>query len=312
MKGMELSRGFYELYKEQLFAGEWKPFRDCIAAGLVGEGSECYGYDDELSQDHDFGPDFCIWVPERIYRENSSRFEKAYAALPEIYRGFSRNASKQTMARRGIMTIEGFYQKYTGICHVPRDAMEWFRIPQHFLSVATNGAVFEDFYGEFSRRREHLLSYYPEDVIRKKLAAKTVLMGQSGQYNYVRCCRRGEWESAYLAGSEFVKSALSVIYLLNRKYMPFYKWAFRGTEYMTELRNAVTDLESFVHLEDTAGNAMQKKILIEDICNEIIHELRKKGYSSSTSDFLESHGNSIMNGIRDERLRNMHVMADSD
>ncbi len=309
---MELSHSFYEFCKEQLFAGGLELIRGYAALGLVGEGSECYGYDDELSQDHDFGPDFCIWIPERVYQECGGRLEEAYEALPGIYRGYPRSKSRQTVIRRGIMTIEGFYKKYTGIRHIPVDVKEWFQIPQGFLAVATNGAVFEDPYGEFTRRRNHLLAYYPEDVIRKKLAAKTVAMAQSGQYNYVRCCRRGEWESAYLAGSEFVKAALSVIYLLNKKYMPFYKWAFRGTDSLTELRNVAVDLKAFIHLEDTSKNAIQKRILIENICNEVIRELKQRGYSTSNGDFLEPHGNSIMSGIQDRWLRSLHVMADYD
>ncbi len=269
---MELSQSFYEFCKEQLFAGGLEELRGYAAAGLVGEGSECFGYDDDISQDHDFGPDFCIWIPERIYQENGGRLEAAYDALPETYRGYQRSSSRQTLIR--------------------------------------NGAVFEDPYGEFTRRREYLLAYYPEDVIRKKLAAKTVAMAQAGQYNYVRCCRRGEWESAYLAGGEFVRAALSVIYLLNKKYMPFYKWAFRGVETLTELRNAAVDLKAFVRLEDSSKNAVQKRILIESICDEIVCELRKKGYSTSNGDFLEPHGNSIMSGIQDDWLRSLHVMAD--
>lgn len=307
---MELSQSFYEFCKEQLFAGGLEELRGYAAAGLAGEGSECFGYDDDISQDHDFGPDFCIWIPERIYQENGGRLEAAYGALPKTYRGYQRSSSRQMLIRRGIMTVEGFYRKYTGILHIPADAKEWFQIPQGFLSVATNGAVFEDPYGEFTRRREYLLAYYPEDVIRKKLAAKTVAMAQAGQYNYVRCCRRGEWESAYLAGGEFVRAALSVIYLLNKKYMPFYKWAFRGVDTLTELRNAAVDLKAFVRLEDSSKNAVQKRILIESICNEIVCELRKKGYSTSNGDFLEPHGNSIMSGIQDDWLRSLHVMAD--
>ena len=103
LKGMELSQGFYELCKEQLFAGGLGAFRGYLAMGLVGEGSECYGYDDELSQDHDFGPDFCIWIPEKIYQENRNQFIAAYDALPLEYRGYRRDASEQTRARRGII-----------------------------------------------------------------------------------------------------------------------------------------------------------------------------------------------------------------
>ena len=101
-----------------------------------------------------------------------------------------------------------------------------------------------------------------------------------------------------------------MIYLLNKKYMPFYKWAFRGMETLTELRNAAVDLKAFVRLEDSSKNAVQKRILIESICNEIVCELRKKGYSTSNGDFLEPHGNSIMSDIQDDWLRSLHVMAD--
>lgn len=312
MKGMQLSHEYYKTYKEWMLSCGLEEFRYYIAAGLVGEGSECYGYDDDVSQDHDFGPDFCVWIPESIYRNNKKTFEDAYASLPGEYRGYQRNTSEQITARRGIMTIEGFYQKYTGITHMPQNVMEWFRIPQSFLSTATNGEIFDDPFGEFTARRNHLLSYYPEDVIRKKLAAKVVIMGQSGQYNYTRCCRRGEWGGAYLAAGEFVKAALSVVYLMNKKYMPFYKWVFREAETLRELRTVITDLNTFVHLEDRAENVMKKRILIESICNEVACAIRKADYSSSTSDFLEAHGKSVMSGIRDEKLRRMHVLADYD
>ena len=50
-------------------------------------------------------------------------------------------------------------------------------------------------------------------------------MAQSGQYNYERCVKRGESGAASLALYEFVKNAVSTVYLLNNAYEPFYKWA---------------------------------------------------------------------------------------
>ena len=40
----------------------------------------------------------------------------------------------------------------------------------------------------------------------------------------------GDTVAAMLALDEFVRQAISMVYLLNRTYMPYYKWMFRGME----------------------------------------------------------------------------------
>ena len=63
MKGLELSRKYYEeCFKELLFT-EFADLSKKVAVGLCGSGSECYGFDDEISTDHDFEPGFIIFVP---------------------------------------------------------------------------------------------------------------------------------------------------------------------------------------------------------------------------------------------------------
>ena len=80
---------------------------------------------------------------------------------------------------------------------------------------AVNGEIFFDNYGEVTRIREKL-SYYPEYLRLKKLAGHALLMGQAGQYNYSRCISRGDTAAAQLAAIEFVKSAMSAIFLINK------------------------------------------------------------------------------------------------
>ena len=153
MKGMELSRRYFEEYGRTMIDEKLSRYREYIAAGLVGEGSECFGFDDQLSADHDFGPAFCIWIPESLYETAGAEIQKAYDSLPQSYMGYRRITSAQGGGRVGVLTTEGFYRKFTGLDHAPADNMEWFRIPERFLATAVNGQVFVDNNGRFSQIR---------------------------------------------------------------------------------------------------------------------------------------------------------------
>lgn len=312
MNGMELSKAYFEEYGRDLIENQFAQYKPYIAAGLVGEGSECLGFDDEFSCDHDFGPGFCIWLPEQIYTQIGTRMQEAYDRLPKTYKGYTRLQTPQGGGRVGVLSIEQFYQKYTGIPHAPKDNMEWLRIPERFLATATNGQIFCDYLGTFSQIRSILNDFYPEDVLKKKLAARAAIMAQSGQYNYPRSMKRQDSWGAWLACGEFVKAALSAVYLLNERYIPFYKWAFRGAESLTVLKEAVRDLKELVLISDHMENRSRKEWLIENICIEVGREFNRRGFTLTTDPFLQTHGEELMRGIQDSRLRNLHIMVDCD
>lgn len=312
MKGMELAKAYFEQYGREIMEHQFSQYREQIAAGLAGEGSECLGFDDEYSRDHDFGPGFCLWIPEQLYSRIGTALQQAYDSMPASYEGYTRIQTPQGGGRVGVLTIEGFFRKYIGLPHAPKDNMEWFRIPQSFLATATNGQVFCDPLGEFSSIRNILKGFYPRDVLKKKLAAKCVFMAQSGQYNYPRSMKRGDSCAAYFACGEFVKSALSAIYLLNEAYMPFYKWAFRAAEELTVLKEAVGELKELMRLPDNGDNRSRKEWLMENICIQTGRELNRQGLTLTTESFLQAHGEELMRTIEDSRLRNLHIMADCD
>lgn len=312
MKGMELSRAYFEEFGRPMIEKQFAGYMDSIAAGLVGEGSECFGFDDEFSRDHDFGPGFCIWLPQEVYTKTGAAMKQAYEALPAEWQGVRRIQSPQGGGRVGVFSIEEFYQRYTGLTHAPKDNMEWLRIPQSFLAKAVNGQVFCDYRGTFTEIRNILKGFYPIDVVRKKLAAKTAVMAQSGQYNYPRCMKRGDCYAAYMSCCEFVNTALSAVFLLNESYMPFYKWAFRAAQELTLLKGVTAQLRELVMLPDSMDNRSRKEWIIENICIEIGRELNRRGLTLTTDTFLQSHGEELMRSISDSRLKNMHIMVDQD
>lgn len=309
MQGLEISRAFYETYGKAMILEQFADVADRIAVGLVGDGSECLGFDDEISRDHDFDAGFCLWIAERDEREFGFRLERAYAKLPKEFMGLKRSlVSPVGGNRHGVMTIEGFYTRFLGAPTAPDSVERWLYTPASSLASASNGEVFCDPLGEFSAVRSKLIKGYPEDIRRKKLASHTVFMAQSGQYNYNRCLKRGENGGAQLAVFEFVRHTISAIYLLNNKFEPFYKWAYRGLKELSVLGHIGDALQFLTESDNSKENAEIKTAVIEDIASLYIEALREQDLTGAICNDLEKHAYSVQDGIRDGNLRNMHIM----
>jgi hypothetical protein len=165
MKGLDLAEAYY---REAGLPMIRERFADCegrLAVGLVGPGSECFGFDDELSRDHDWGPAFCLWLSDDDHARVGAELQQAYAGLPPVFEGFGpRRASPGEEWRVGVGRTAAFYRRFTGLDRPPERLEEWLRIPEESLATCTNGRVFRDPLGEFTGRREALLAYYPEDI----------------------------------------------------------------------------------------------------------------------------------------------------
>lgn len=294
------------------------------AVGLVGQGSECLGFDDEISTDHDYGPAFCIWLTREDYERYGEGLQAEYQALPGEFLGVGRRQdSLHGGGRVGVLCIPDFYYGLTGFEDIPSGCREWMRIPEAALAAATNGQVFSDPLGEFSRIRRGFLDFYPEDVRIKKIAARAAVMAQSGQYNYARAMKRGEHVAAALALSEFIKNTVSMVYLLNKRYTPFYKWMHRGMRELPILSEVGDMLRLLVMTEHQAGawegagpqdylyvlNDNDKcVIIIEAVCSLILQELTAQGLTAGEDNFLESHTLAIMERIQDPYIRSLQIM----
>ena len=109
MNGLELSKLYYQQIGRPMLEEKFAEYLPRLAAGLVGEGSECFGFDDEISRDHDFGPGFCIWLCKEDFDEIGAEMQKAYDSLPKEFMGYSaRNTSPRGGGRVGVFEISSF------------------------------------------------------------------------------------------------------------------------------------------------------------------------------------------------------------
>jgi hypothetical protein len=300
MKGLQLAEAYYRALGEPMLRDCFGELVSRIAAGFAGPGSECFGFDDEVSRDHDWGPAFCLWLTAEDYREHGRALQAAYEKLPKVFMEFGpRKSSPGEEFRTGVCPTVRFYTTYTGLDHPPQNLKEWLAIPEQSLAMCTNGRVFTDPLGEFAGWRQALLAFYPEDIRLKKIASRCITIAQSGQYNLPRSLKREELFAAQAAITQFCTDTLSLVFLLNRHYAPFYKWMHRGVKDLPLLGQWAHSMVAEVM---AASDLKEKHQRIEMACTFIIRELRAQGLTDSESDFLLEHAHSIHSRIKDKNL----------
>lgn len=311
--GLGLSRAYWEECCKPMIAAKYERVRGRIAAGLVGHGSECYGFDDELSRDHDFGPGVCLWLTDEDYAQFGEQLQADYDALPQEFRGFGpRVASDHAGKRVGVFRIGEFFESITGMPQAPSDPRLWVTLDEPTLAAATNGRVFADPLGAFSHTRQGFRTMPDEEILRR-VSQRLGMAAQAGQYNLPRIARRGDLPAMRLCVSELSTAVTSLAFLLNNPltvgYMPYYKWQFAALRQLSHrpgmrLRGVCAPLEALCEMDDllvidggtstnspAVADALNPRAdqLVDSICRQIVAALQELGLTRSNETFLDWH-----------------------
>lgn len=300
---LEKSRIFYETYGKPMIEKNFPDYVSKIAVGLVGEGSDCFGFDDEISADHDYAPGFCMWLTDADYRAIGKDLQQEYDKLIK--------SEGRLENRRGAFSVNLFYNGVleTAVDYENSPAIDFENIKEHLLATAVNGEVFRDDLGLFSKIRKQLLSYYPDVVWRRKFAQCIHEFSQYAQSNYSRMMARKDVITAFVCVSKGVESALDLVYMLEKTYAPYYKWKKKGLENSNLAKQILPILEKIaknpsqvnvwegyrysaasVHLEDA------NVALFEEVAKRILDEMVRQDLVSGNETFLEYYIPQILNG----------------
>ena len=114
MTGLLLARTFYEDVASCALQEAFPSLFHRMAIGLAGEGSECFGFDDALSRDHDWGTALCIWLDRDDYLHYGDEVQALYDALPKTICGISPPEERnESQGRRGCLCLQDWYTSYT-------------------------------------------------------------------------------------------------------------------------------------------------------------------------------------------------------
>ena len=307
MKGLEEARKFYEEAGAEMISRNFGDFENRIAVGLVGHGSECFGFDDQTSRDHDFETGFCIWLTKDDEEKIGFRLMRAYDKLVKSVNGERADRVVEN-GFQGVFVTGDFYRRYTGCDGAPKTWQDWLYTNSAYFAEATNGEVFRDDLGEFTKIRNEILHGMPEDVRTKKIGSCALKAAQSGQYNYARCIKHGEDGAAMLALCEFVTNAIELAFLLNRKHCPYYKWALRSMDGLDKFAELKQPLEYLLTADNDKAGQSVKKAIVEDISLALANEINAQFDLGVEGGFLEPYAYAIQKRIKNSDIRNLHIV----
>lgn len=307
MKGLEEARKFYEEAGAEMISRNFGDFENRIAVGLVGHGSECFGFDDQTSRDHDFETGFCLWLTKDDEEKIGFRLMRAYDKLVKNVNGERADRVVEN-GFQGVFVTGDFYRRYTGCDGAPKTWQDWLYTNSAYFAEATNGEVFRDDLGEFTKIRNEILHGMPEDVRAKKIGSCSLKAAQSGQYNYARCLAHGEEGAAMLALFEFVTNAIELAFLLNRKHCPYYKWALRSMDGLDKFAELKQPLEYLLTADNDKAGQSVKKAIVEDISLALANEINAQFDLGVEGGFLEPYAYAIQKRIKNSDIRNLHIV----
>ncbi|MDK9580518.1 DUF4037 domain-containing protein [Sneathia sanguinegens] len=295
MKGMEL-------VKENFFNNTLPILREYdikISAGLVGYGSECYGFDDEYSKDHDFSKQACIWLKKEDYEKYGKEINERI--LDEHYK---KTKTVWSNDRRGVLDIDEFIFTFLGTTRGPKTDEDFLNIPEYLLSSFTNGEIFIDELGIITEVRKKV-EFYPRDIRYNRIATRCMNASREGLYNYERCLKRNEMVACNQALSKFIEETIELYYLIYKKYCPYYKWYHRMLKTFDEKAANFYD-----RLVDSKTSSQEKLNIISMICSDIIDKLEKEEIIIRVSDYLGYYGPIIQSRIDNDIIRDLGFWSD--
>lgn len=257
--GLDLAEGFF---REAV-----GPIVDAVipgleySAALIGRGSEVFGFDTEMSADHDWGPRAMLFLRPGDLEIHGTKLSAVLGErLPLSYRGYPTNWSQPDAGDNGtqclcptkaypinhrveILSIKGFLGHYLGVdVDAGLSAADWLTLPHQKLRSLCAGRVFRDDLGLKSVR--HRFSWYPHDVWLYVLAScwsridqEEPLTGRAGS--------AGDRVGSAIIAWRLAREIMRLAFMMQRVYPPYAKWfgaAFRQLRCASALEPVLGEL----------------------------------------------------------------------
>jgi hypothetical protein len=235
LQGVELSRRFHAEVAAPWLTARFPGLRH--AAALNGAGSEVLGFDDAISQDHDWGPRLLIFVSEADFAAHAEQLVAGFVgAVPAEFLGAPTALAGRSRpppdvdgargdARHGleVWTLEAQLRELLALApDEPSDNLGWLGLAEQRLLAFTAGVVFRDDDGRLTAARARL-GQPPRDVRLYKLACQWRRIAEEQAFAG-RAGLAGDDLGSRVIAARLVRDVMRLAFLIEGRYAPYSKW----------------------------------------------------------------------------------------
>ena len=273
MKGLEIAREFFSSWGLPFLKARFPDLANRMAAGRL-LGSDVLGGDDEVSRDHDWGPQFHLFLSAEDYATSGRDLSEALnVAAPNPWKGYKLAGAGDKSVQ--VQSIPEWFQKHLKIAHPPTGTTGWpATTEESTLYFLRHGEIWVDGSGELSAWRSSLHEY-PDQILRQRLADECFRIWQHGEYNFVqRMAPRRDPMAIAICLGEFITGVMRIVLLMDRDFTPYWKWLSFEFRKRPQAAGYASLLEELVSI-----HAIERQVdIVQKVCGLVHRQLLDGGW----------------------------------
>lgn len=290
VKGLEIAKDFFLNWGLPFLKKEFPELPSRISAGRF-LGSDVIGADDKISRDHDWGPQFTLFLSKDDYCSLGTQLsDKMNREAPMNWKGYRvAGAGDKNVI---VESVPRWIKQHLGFSKPPQFDKDWGMFINYFRDIPyvkvfsegwesklyflKHGTLWLNNNNEFIQWRK-LLKFFPENVWYGRLAEECFCIWHYGEYNFVeRISKRADPITIPLCLEEFVKGVMRIQFLLTKDFTPYWKWLAYEFRKLDCAQHYIPLLESLLGSDDVAKQVE----LVKHICHDIHQQILSMGIIS--------------------------------
>ncbi|MGP0075262.1 MAG: DUF4037 domain-containing protein [Bryobacteraceae bacterium] len=273
MKGLEIARDFFFSWARPFLTAQFPELADRVAAGRL-SGSDVLGGDDEISRDHNWGPQFDLFLAAADYAAFGEEVSRAMNEVaPNPWKGYRLDGAGDKSVQ--VHSVPQWFRKHLKLARFPLAAEDWPPTSlESILYFLRHGEIWMDGSGELSKWRS-ALHEYPHEMLRTRLAEECFRVWHHGEYNFVqRMARRRDPIAIAMCLGEFVTGVMRIVLLMSRDFTPYWKWLAFEFRKRPEAQPYVKMLEELVSVQ-----VIERQVdIVQSVCSLVHRQLVDGGW----------------------------------